>query len=441
MAKNSTSIAIVGPKEHIDFPKQGLVGVPAKIDTGADSSAIWASDIVEKDGVLRFVLFDRVSPYYSGKVLTAKKFSVASIKNSFGHTEFRYKVTLQIRLAEKLLKVRFTLANRENNTQPILIGRRTLHGKFLVDVAAEAQRAKPARLLLMSTFLSPNVERFIRGVERNAENLVITHATYDDVQFCFGPQGTRVTLLSTGDDIASFDIVHFKTSKERDVTAAMARYLKKRGVKIVDESSMYFAPSSKLYEYVLLADNAVLIPDSLYLAPSQLKASFEKFTEHLGMPFVLKGIHASRGDHNYLVRNETDYLRVCGEILAAGVFVVGQRFVPNEGDYRVLVFGRRIALVIYRSVTGKTTHLNNTSQGGSARLAEVSELPSAVQMSCIIAAKVLGYGVAGVDMVQDSESGIWYCFEVNNGPQIATGVFTPEKELAFAKYIETELDK
>lgn len=436
-----TTIAIVGPKELVDFPKQGLLGVPAKVDTGADSSAIWASDIMEKDGVLQFVLFDRVSPFYTGEVLTAHKFSVASIKNSFGFAEFRYKVTLQVRLAGRLINVRFTLANRENNSQPILIGRRTLHGKFLVDVAADKQSANPARLLLMSTFISPNVHRFVQGVERAAENLDITHTTYDDVQFSFGPQGTRVTLLSTGDDIASFDIVHFKTSGERDVTAAMARYLKKRGVKIIDESSLHFAPSSKLYQYVILADNAVPIPDSLYLAPTQLPASYEKFVEQLGTPFVLKGIHASRGDHNYMVHSPGDYKRVCKQIAADGVFVVGQRFIPNDGDYRVLVFGRRIALIIHRSAGQDGSHLNNTSQGGNARLVELPDLPSAVQMSCIIAAKVLDHGVAGVDMVQDSKTGIWYCFEVNNGPQIASGVFTNEKEQAFAKYIETELSK
>jgi len=434
------SITVVGPRETVDLPSYGLFEVPAKIDTGADSSAIWASNIYEENGMLHYVLFDRLSPFYTGQVLIAQKFSVASIKNSFGQTEFRYKVPLKIRLAGRTISVLFTLANRENNSYPILIGRRTLHGKFLVDVAARKQNV-PARLLLMSTFISPNVSAFVRGVEKAAENLNITHATYDDVQFSFGPHGTRVTLLSTGEDIASFDIVHFKTSGERDVTAAMARYLKKRGVKIVDESTLNFAPSSKLYQYVILADNAIPIPQSLYLAPNHLKVAYEIFAEHLSLPFVLKGIHASRGAHNFLIRQEADYDQAVKTILAEKIFVVGQKFVPNVGDYRVLVFGRRIALVIYRSRLDDSTHLNNTSQGGDARLVDLSELPNAVKTSSIVAAKVMDHGVAGVDMVQDSETGTWYCFEVNSGPQLATGAFTKEKWTAFAKYVETELNK
>lgn len=441
MSKKLTNTTIIGHKVCVDFPDLGLESVPAKIDTGADTSAIWASDIREVDGVLHYVLFDHFSPFYTGKILTAQKYSVASIKNSFGKAEFRFKVSLKVRLAGRLINIRFTLANRENNSQPILIGRRTLHGKFVVDVSAGAQSDTPARLLLMSTFISPNVARFVAGVEKVAQNLKITHATYDDVQFSFGPQGTRIILRSTGEDVASFDMVHFKTSGERDVTAAMARYAKKRGVKVVDESTLHFAPSSKLYQYVILADGGVPIPASLYMAPSQLDASFDSFVSELGLPFVLKGIHASRGAHNYLVRSQADYVKACEAIHAEGVFVVGQKFVPNVGDYRILVLGRRIGLIIYRSRSDDSTHLNNTSQGGKARLVELSDLPTAVQTGSITAARELDHKVAGVDMVQDSETGEWYCFEVNSGPQIASGAFLREKQVAFAEFIETELSK
>jgi glutathione synthase/RimK-type ligase-like ATP-grasp enzyme len=440
MATHDKSVTILGSKESIDFPDLGLFGVPAKVDTGADSSAIWASDIYEKDGTLYYTLFDKVAPFYTGDVLTTKKFSVASIKNSFGHTEFRYKVTLKVRLGGRVIRIRFTLANRENNSQPILIGRRTLHGKFLVDVARTDDNG-PQRLLLMSTFISPNVAAFVKGVEQAAQNLEVVHTTYDDVQFSFDPCGTKITLISTGDDIASFDIVHFKTSGERDVTAAMARYLKKRGVKIVDESTLHFAPSSKLYQYVILADNDVDLPQSLYLAPSRLEGAYATFVAHLGSPFVLKGIHASRGDHNYMIRSVEEYEDACRQVLADGVFVVGQTYVPNTGDYRILVMGRRISLIIHRSRSHNGTHLNNTSQGSTAKLVDISELPTAVQTTSIIAAKVLDHGVAGVDMVQNSETGHWYCFEVNSGPQIASGAFTTEKQQAFAKFIETELSK
>ena len=52
--------AIIGSTEHVDFGKRAQK-VPAKIDTGADSSAVWASNIrIDKDGVLKFSLFGEV---------------------------------------------------------------------------------------------------------------------------------------------------------------------------------------------------------------------------------------------------------------------------------------------------------------------------------------------------------------------------------------------
>ena len=47
--------------------------VPAKIDTGADSSSIWVSHLrIDKDGVLKFRLFGESSPFYNGKVIKRK---------------------------------------------------------------------------------------------------------------------------------------------------------------------------------------------------------------------------------------------------------------------------------------------------------------------------------------------------------------------------------
>ncbi len=431
-------ITVVGPKEILDFPELGLCSVPAKVDTGADSSAIWASNIHEKNGVLYYTLFDRMSPFYTGEVLSTKKFSTTSVKNSFGHTEFRYKVSLKVTIAGRTVNVRFTLANREKNRFPLLIGRRTLHGKFLVDVAATGAAAKPGRLLLMSTRITPSVTKFVQGVQQAAEGLEIVHATYSDVQFCFGERGTHITLRATGEDIASFDMVHFKTS-QRDITATMARYLKKRSVKVLDEFRMHFSDSSKLYQYAVLADNAVAVPDSMFVMPSVLEESFDDFVAHVGLPFVLKGIHASKGDHNYLVHSKAEFATVCKQLRKGEVFAIAQRFIPNAGDYRVLVLGRRIYLVVHRNRVNDDTHLNNTSRGGSATLLDASTLPTSVQTASIVAAKVLDLGVAGVDMVQDTSSGVWYCLEVNDGPQIASGAFVHEKQQAFAKYMEDEL--
>lgn len=130
------SLTIIGSTELIDFPKQGITGVPAKTDTGADTSAVWASDISQKRGKLSFKLFGEGSEFYTGEVITLGRasFSTTEVTNSFGHTEERYKVKLTIVVCGRRIRASMTLADRSKTTYPVLLGRRLLARKFLVDV-------------------------------------------------------------------------------------------------------------------------------------------------------------------------------------------------------------------------------------------------------------------------------------------------------------------
>jgi hypothetical protein len=127
---------IIGRATKIEIVDLSLSNVPAKIDTGADSSAIWASQVSEKEGGLHCIFFGPSSPYYSGKaIVIPKDYSITRVANSFGHKELRYKIKLSIRVQGKLIRATFTLSDRSSKTYPILLGRRVLRGKFIVDVA------------------------------------------------------------------------------------------------------------------------------------------------------------------------------------------------------------------------------------------------------------------------------------------------------------------
>ena len=137
----------IGKVEYLSLPNESIRRVPAKIDTGADISAIWASKISVKDNELSFYLFDKTSKYFTGKRIKVSEYEVTTIKNSFGHSEIRYKVQFKTILAGKTIRASFTLANRSRNRYPILVGRRTLHGKFVVDVTRKPN--KPIKKIKM----------------------------------------------------------------------------------------------------------------------------------------------------------------------------------------------------------------------------------------------------------------------------------------------------
>lgn len=129
------ALTVITSRITVDFPLLGVSSIPAKVDTGADSSSVWISDLSIDEGIVKFKLFAPSSPFYTGETIYATDFKKVLIKNSFGHVERRYKVRLQVKIADRLINTYFTLSNRTNNRYPILIGHRTLQGKFLINVA------------------------------------------------------------------------------------------------------------------------------------------------------------------------------------------------------------------------------------------------------------------------------------------------------------------
>ena len=125
---------ILGATELVGFPELGLDVVHARIDTGAQTSTIWASHVTEQDGRLAAVLFDHSSSLYSGQTVYFEHFEPTIVVSSNGHKAKRYKADLLVTIGGKHIKVRFSLADRSTQVYPVLIGRDVLRGHFIVDV-------------------------------------------------------------------------------------------------------------------------------------------------------------------------------------------------------------------------------------------------------------------------------------------------------------------
>lgn len=117
----------------------GCKDIPAKVDTGADSSSIWATDIREERGALYFKLFCDTTSLHTGDEIIAEAgtFEQVQIASSSGERQERYAVSLPVMVEGKRMEVRFTLADRSTMAYPVLLGRSFLDGQFLVDVSRE----------------------------------------------------------------------------------------------------------------------------------------------------------------------------------------------------------------------------------------------------------------------------------------------------------------
>ncbi|RKV97831.1 MAG: hypothetical protein D8G53_04115 [Candidatus Saccharimonas sp.] len=132
---------IIGRTAHIVIPSEGVRSIRVKIDTGADRSSIWASNIaMSDDGELSFTLFAPESKYYSGTVYRTKNFEASRVRSAHGDLQVRFRIHMTIILGGKKIRGTFTLADRSKNKYPALIGCKILNKKFLVDVSKGAIR-------------------------------------------------------------------------------------------------------------------------------------------------------------------------------------------------------------------------------------------------------------------------------------------------------------
>jgi hypothetical protein len=125
---------IIGRAESLSFVDAQIFDVPAKIDTGAYRNAIHASDIRIENGELVCTLLGGhpLCDTMSHEIRT-KVYEKVNIRNSFGINEERYEINLKVKLGPKLFSSSFSLADRSKNVYPILIGRKLLNRRFMID--------------------------------------------------------------------------------------------------------------------------------------------------------------------------------------------------------------------------------------------------------------------------------------------------------------------
>jgi hypothetical protein len=125
---------VLGRSDRVDLPKLGLFNVHAKVDTGAYNCSLHCKEVKVVNGCLEFIVLDELHSEYTGSKFVFRKFKQKQIRNSFGESELRYVVKTQIKIFERLIRAEFSLSNRGNLKFPVLLGRKILRDRFLIDV-------------------------------------------------------------------------------------------------------------------------------------------------------------------------------------------------------------------------------------------------------------------------------------------------------------------
>jgi len=138
MAVKTNKKKLIGRREMVSFPLLGISAQEAKIDTGAYTSSIHCENIAldyeNSKPILYFTLANNINGMLQEERFRYELFARKTIKNSFGEMEERFVIRTLIHIGRKKIWSSISLSNRDAMRYPVLIGRKLLKGKFLVDV-------------------------------------------------------------------------------------------------------------------------------------------------------------------------------------------------------------------------------------------------------------------------------------------------------------------
>lgn len=124
----------IGRTDRVDFPSLHLNDIDIKIDTGAYTSSIHCQEMRVEDNLLKCRFLDEEHEDYHNKEFVFDKYDVRVVKSSNGQAEVRYRILTEVLLFGKIYPIFLTLSDRKEMKFPVLIGRKFLTKRFVVDI-------------------------------------------------------------------------------------------------------------------------------------------------------------------------------------------------------------------------------------------------------------------------------------------------------------------
>lgn len=246
----------------------------------------------------------------------------------------------------------------------------------------------------------------------------------------------------TSDASVVWEDVPFALFWDKDVR--LARAMEASGVRLYNTASAVALCDDKAATQLALCGHGIPMPETwvapmTYVAYEQTGEAFlQKAEEALGYPLIVKECFGSLGGQVYLAEN-SDELRRLASTMAARPFVLQKFIKASRGmDRRLYVVGDAVVAAMTRR--NDDDFRANVGAGGYGTpytpTAEETEL-------AIRCCRVLGCGVAGVDLLYDDDGSPLVC-EVNSSAQTkeltaCTGVDVDAAIIAYVKQCEMEV--
>lgn len=279
---------------------------------------------------------------------------------------------------------------------------------------------------------------FVNSVNEHSSNGdIAVQGSLKNLVFEIKNSELTIRETMTGRDLRDFKAVYIRRlkSKTQEKVTALSVAAKAWGIDVINSENTNLQSFSKVTELVALALAGLPVPDTIIAARSEVKSMLKDGQWFLPFPLIMKSANGSVGAHNFLVKTKKELKEILKQPNYKDTVFVYQQMVPNDGDYRFLITGSKVGVIIHRSAV-EGDHRNNTSLGARAALKKESDFKSEVINDSIKAAKAMHRELCGVDVLIDKETGEHYILEVNKKTMLDEGTFIPEKMTAVSSYFE-----
>jgi hypothetical protein len=126
----------IGRREYVALPDLSAIHIEAKVDTGAFRTALHCLScriIEEGTKPVLEAVFDLDGT--GAKTHYFDQFVQRQVRSSFGETEIRFCIRTWIKIGRKKIKSEVSLTDRSDMRYQVLIGRKTLNRRYIVNVS------------------------------------------------------------------------------------------------------------------------------------------------------------------------------------------------------------------------------------------------------------------------------------------------------------------
>lgn len=436
---------IIGSEEWCAFHSLRIPAVKARVDSGAKTSSLHASNIqpFEENGKA-YVHFE-VHPIQDNRSLTVKctaeLVARRQVKSSIGEKEQRHVIRTPVTLGNETWDIEVTLTNRDSMGYRMLLGREAMRGRMLVDPEAsfllgeradtevrslyKMPRSKPTGLRIALLASNPELYSNIRIME--AGNQRGHDMIFVDIKQCFMRlNASNPTVHYRGGEI--LQQVDAVIPRIRPAItfygAAVTNQFAASGSFCLNSALSITRSRDKLRSLQLLVENNLDIPITGFANSPQ---ETEELIRMVGnAPLVIKLLEGTQGKGVVLAETNKAAESVINAFKSLNANILVQEFIKEAdgADIRCFVIDGKVVGAMQRKAA-EGEFRANLHLGGTASPIKLTPKEKRI---AIKATKVMGLQVAGVDIIRSATGP--KILEINSSPGLEGIESVTSKDIA-----------